>query len=303
MVSGVADRCRATALGLLIDRAVGEPPARVHPVAGFGALMSRVEEEMYAPSRTRGVVYAMAGVGVAALAGSIVPTAPAVACAAAGRELRAVASRVGVALDDDVERARTLLPALVGRDPSALDRSGIAAAVIESVAENTVDAVVAPAWWAAVAGARGALVHRAINTMDAMVGHRSTRYERFGSAAARLDDFAAWLPARITVGLVLVARPRARDAILRAVRDDAPAHPSPNAGAAEAAFAGALGVELGGPLHYGERAEDRPRLGCGPRPDAPHVAAAVRLGDDVERVLVLALAAVAAAGAVAGRSR
>src|SRR5204863_6463621 len=124
----------------------------------------------------------------------------------------------------------------VGRDPSELDESGVARAVVESVAENTVDAVVAPACWAAVFGAPGVLAHRAVNTLDAMVGHRSARYARFGWAAARLDDGAAWVPARLTAVLVALVRPRAARLVWQAVRRDAPAHPSPNAGVAEAAF-------------------------------------------------------------------
>src|SRR5207237_8243613 len=121
----------------------------------------------------------------------------AVAISAAGRELRTTAARVRDALAaGDLETARALVPALVGRDPTALDASGLAAAVIESLAENTVDAVVAPALWAVAAGAPGALGYRAVNTMDAMVGHRSARYGRYGWASARLDDAANFVPRR-----------------------------------------------------------------------------------------------------------
>ena len=117
--------------------------------------------------------------------------------AVAGRALRAAAVQVADALDDgDLARARVLLPTLVGRDVATLDAKGIARAVVESVAENTVDAVVAPALWAATAGAPGALGYRAVNTLDSMVGHRSDRYEHYGWASARLDDAAAWLPSR-----------------------------------------------------------------------------------------------------------
>src|SRR5262249_33365337 len=150
----------------------------------------------------------------------------------------------------DLEGARAALPVLVGRDPSALDASGVAAAVIESLAENTVDAVVAPALWGALLGAPGAAAHPAVNTMDAMAGHRSCRYGRFGFAAARLDDAAAYIPARVTVLLVCLVRPDRTATVIETVRRDAPAHPSPNAGVAESAFAAALGLELGGPLRY-----------------------------------------------------
>jgi adenosylcobinamide-phosphate synthase len=303
--SAVARRARETAFGLLLDRALGEPPARVHPVAAFGTLMTRVESALYTPTRGAGALYALGGVATGSFAGAVTrTTVGAVALATSGRELRATAQRVGRCLDaGDLDAARSLLPALVGRDPSRLDDSGVAAAVVESVAENTVDAVVAPAWWALVGGAPGVLAHRAVNTMDAMVGHRSPRYEAFGWGAARLDDVAAWIPARVTVGLVVAARPPARRAILRAVREDAPHHPSPNAGVAEAAFAGALGVELGGPLRYGTRDEVRPCLGRGPRPAPRHIGEAIRLADHVERVLVATLVTIAVMDAVRSRRR
>jgi adenosylcobinamide-phosphate synthase len=199
---------------------------------------------------------------------------------------------VAAALEDgDRDLARTRLPALVGRDPAELDEKEVVRAAVESVAENTVDAVVAPALWAAGLGARGALGYRAVNTLDAMVGHRSDRYERYGWASARLDDAASWGPARVTALLVAVVRPRTAAAVWRAVRDDAPAHPSPNAGVAEAAFAAALGLRLGGENRYGDRVELRPALGDGRPPEVEDVGRAVRLSADVTWALAAALAA------------
>lgn len=276
-------RARGVAIGLLADRFLGEPPAALHPVAAFGTLMTAVEGRVYRDDTRAGAAYAAIGLGVGAAAGVITrSTSSAVSLAVAARELRVRALDVHGALNaGDLDGARVLLPALVGRDPSALDASGVAAAVVESLAENTVDAVVAPVCWALAAGAPGVLAHRAANTMDAMVGHRSARYARFGTASARVDDVANWVPARVTAALVALLRPgRARD-VLRAVRHDAGGHPSPNAGVAEAAFAGALGVELGGPLRYGEREEVRPRLGRGPRPAAADITRAARLADEV----------------------
>jgi adenosylcobinamide-phosphate synthase len=170
-----------------------------------------------------------------------------------------------------------MLPALVGRDVNRLDAAEISRAVVESVAENTVDAIVAPVFWAAVAGAPGVLAYRAVNTLDSMVGHRSPRYARFGWASARADDVAAWVPARLTALLVAAVRPASAVRVWGAVRTQAPAHPSPNAGVAEASFAAALGLRLGGRNYYGQRIEVRPALGDG-RP------AEVR---DVERARVL----------------
>lgn len=287
----------AAAAGLLADRCIGEPPPSLHPVAAFGALMTRAEDTLYADARGPGAVYAavgiVSGVAAGALAGS---TGAAVALSASGRMLRTTARDVGRALQDhDVERALETLPALVGRDPATLDESGIAAAAVESLAENTVDAVVAPALFGAALGAPGAAAHRAVNTVDAMVGHHNDRYERFGWAPARLDDLAAWVPARVTAALVCLARPHRARQIVDVVRRDAGAHPSPNAGVAEAAFAAALGLELGGPTTYDGRQEERPRLGAGPRPVAADVERAARLADQVERTLVGLLLATALA--------
>jgi adenosylcobinamide-phosphate synthase len=211
--------------------------------------------------------------------------------AVAGRSLADAAAGVRDPLGaGDLDEARRRLPALVGRDPSSLDEPDLCRAVVESVAENTVDAIVAPALWAVALGASGALGYRAVNTMDAMVGYRSDRYERFGTAAARLDDIANWVPARVTAALVAAARPtRARD-VWRTVRRDAGAHPSPNAGVAEAAFAAALGVRLGGVSTYGDRIEERPTLGDGRPATVADIDAAVTLSRDCTAVLVGTLA-------------
>jgi len=284
----------STAAGLLADRAFGEPPTHVHPVAAFGTLMTALERRLYRDDRWAGVVHATAGIALGVVAGRLVRSrAVATYVAVSGRMLGTTARRIGEVLDaGDLEGARTLLPALVGRDPSELDSGEIARAVVESVAENTVDAIVAPALWAAAAGAPGVLAHRAANTMDAMVGHHSDRYERYGWAAARLDDAMAWVPARATAALVAAVRPSAAGEVWRTVRRDAPAHPSPNAGVAEAAFAAALGIELGGLVRYGERIEDRPRLGDGRPVEAADIERAVRLSDDVTLALAGTLAVV-----------
>lgn len=291
-MSSMARRSSAVALGLLVDRIAGEPPGSVHPVAAFGKLMTRVERRLWADRRRHGVVYAAIGVAIGAVAGALMrTTAAAVALTAAGRELRSVAMGIADLLEaGDIEVARAELGRLVGRDPSQLDESAIAAAVIESVAENCVDAVVAPVFWAIVAGAPGATAYRAVNTMDAMVGRRDERYRNFGWAAARTDDVANYVPARLFAALVAVLRPRQALAIWAAIRRDAAAHPSPNAGVAEAAMAAAIGRELGGPLRYGTRHENRPRLGDGPRPAASDVQTAVRLTSQAELLLAAAAA-------------
>ena len=277
----------AAGLGVLVDQALGEPPAAVHPVARFGQLMGHLERRVYADRRAAGAAYTAAGVGLGLVAGALARS-PIVATyvAVAGRGLADAAGAVERALaEGDLDTARARLPALVGRDPSGLDESELARAVVESVAENTVDAVVAPVLWAWAFGAPGVLAHRAVNTMDAMVGHHSDRYEHFGWAAARLDDVAAWIPARATAALVALSRPTAASTIWRIVRRDASAHPSPNSGVAEAAFAAALGLQLGGRSRYGDRVEHRPLLGDGRPARTEDIGRAVRLSREVALAL------------------
>lgn len=290
----VRHRCFGAALGLAADRLLGEPPVpdHLHPVAAFGSVTVGLEHRLYRDARLPGALYTFLGSGIAGAAGCLVRS-PTVACyvTTSGRALHQAATEVFDALDrGDLDTARALLPHLVGRDPDGLDEAGIARAVVESVAENTTDAIVAPAFWTAAGGAPAAFVHRAADTMDSMVGYRNGRYGSFGAASAHLDDALAWLPARMTAALVALVRPRRTRDILRALRDDAPAHPSPNAGIAEAAFAAALDLQLGGPTRYGVDLEERPRLGRGRPPMAQDIPAAVALSRDVSWALTGLLA-------------
>jgi adenosylcobinamide-phosphate synthase len=291
--SNPRSRLLGAAAGIVLDSALPEPSSSVHPVAIFGRAMTGIEHRLYRDRRAAGVAFALTGTALGAAAGAAVrSTAVATTMAVAGHSLRNTALRIGQALDaDDLEQARALLPSLVGRDPSGLDEKEVARAVVESVAENTVDAVVAPALWGALAGAPGVLAHRAVNTLDSMVGHRSARYANFGWASARLDDAMAWLPARSTAALVALVRPRSSRSVARAVRRQAPAHPSPNAGVAEAAFAAALGLRLGGENWYGDRVEVRPSLGVGRAAEPHDIRRAVLLSRDVGSGLAAALVA------------
>ncbi|MER7737905.1 cobalamin biosynthesis protein [Streptomyces sp. NPDC096538] len=302
-----ADRVFAygAAAGLLGDLLLGDP-RRGHPVAAFGRAAAAVERVLWRDDRGRGAVHTVVCVGGAVTLGSLAARAvrrsPAASVALTGVATWAVvggtslareARAVGRALESgDVEAARERLPHLCGRDPQALDADGIARAVVESVAENTSDAVVGALVWGAVAGVPGLVGFRAVNTLDAMVGHRSPRYRRYGWASARLDDVAGWPGARLTAVLAALSGPAPRGAV-RAWRADAAKHPSPNAGPVEASFAGALGVRLGGTLSYGGRVEHRPVLNGGGRPVAvTDIDRAVRLS---RRVSWLALAAGVAA--------
>jgi len=290
--------------GWAADQVLGDP-RRWHPVAGFGRLALALERTLYAPSRARGALYAGALVALAALgaeaAARVLPRRLVLAActwaALGGRSLAREADAVAADVrSGDLGAARKALPALVGRDPDALDADGICRATVESVAENTADAVVGVLLWGAVAGPAGVAAYRAANTLDAMVGHRSERYADFGWAAARLDDALTWPVARAGAALAAVCAPVAggtAGAALRALRRDGAAHPSPNAGRMEAAFAGALGVRLGGPLAYAGRVQARPRLGDGRAPVPDDVTRAIRLSFAVGAAAALAGAAVA----------
>lgn len=302
-----AGRALGAAAGLVADRLVGEPPlpGRLHPVALFGTGARALEERVYADRQAAGAVLAATGAGAAGLVGVAVRSPMAASyLSSSGRALHDAALAVAAALDaDDLDGARRALRSLVGRDPRGLDEAAIARAVVESVAENTTDAVVAPALWTAVAGPPGAFVHRAGDTLDSMVGYRDDRYRRFGTASARLDDVLAWVPARATAVLVALARPGRAATVWRTVRDDAARHPSPNAGVAEAAFAAALGLRLGGGANaYGEVVEHRPTLGDGRPPARADVHAAVALSRDVTWLLAGLLATGAGVALVRARA-
>lgn len=287
----------STAFGLgagwLADGLFGDP-RRFHPVAGFGRAAEGLERILWRPSRAAGSAYVATllvpvTVAVAVLDAAlqrrswarVVLGAAATWVALGGRSLAREAHRLADAVGrGDLNRAREIAPALVGRDPTELDGPELCRAAMESVAENTADAMVGPLLWGAVAGPAAIVAYRAANTLDAMVGHRNDRHERFGWAAARLDDLLTWPAARLaallTVALAPLAGADPRQA-WRVLRRDGARHPSPNAGRLEAAFAGGLGVRLGGRNRYGDRIEDRPVLGDGSTPDVDAVRRAVRL--------------------------
>ncbi|MFM9611204.1 cobalamin biosynthesis protein [Streptomyces niveiscabiei] len=309
-----ADRIYAygAAAGLLGDLLLGDP-RRGHPVAAFGRAAACVERALWRDHRGWGALHTAVCVGGAVALGAgaraSVRRSPAASLALTGLATWAVvggtslareARHIGRALEaGDIEAARARLPHLCGRDPQALDADGIARAVVESVAENTSDAVVGALVWGAVGGVPGLLGFRAVNTLDAMVGHRSPRHLRYGWASARLDDVAGWPGARLTAVLACAAGDDPRGAV-RAWQADAVKHPSPNAGPVEASFAGALGVRMGGTLSYAGRVEHRPVLNGGGRGVAiGDIERAVRLS---RRVSWLALGATVAGRALAGRA-
>ncbi len=192
----------------------------------------------------------------------------------------------------DLNAARRAVSKIAGRDAAQLDDAGVARAGLESLAENTSDGVLAPVFWGVVAGLPGLVAYKAINTMDSMIGHRSEPYEAFGKVAARLDDIANWIPARLT-GLVLAAVSGTclADGI-RVMRRDAPAHRSVNAGWPEGAMAGALGVRLSGPRAYENHVVNEPWINPEARdPNAEDLQRGLGLFRRAMAVLVLALVA------------
>lgn len=301
----ISPRATGLAVGFALDVAFADPQ-RGHPVALFGTLARRLEGVAYADSRAAGAAYTGALVGCAALAGHLVqrgardrPLVEVAAVAAAtyavvgGTSLVREGDRMAALLTaGDVPGARARLSHLCARDASALEPPELARATVESVAENTSDAVVAPLVWGAVLGVPGLLGYRAANTLDAMVGYRSARYERFGWASARFDDLLNLVPARLAA--LLTALVSLSLTPLRTWLRDARHHPSPNAGPVEAAYAGALGVRLGGSNTYAGVAEERGVLGDGRAVEVRDVARANRLSRQVS-VAALAVCVLVAA--------
>ena len=278
---------------LLLDAVLGEPPEVLHPTVMMGLVISALEKSalrIESPRSRR-----LAGIVLAVIVPSLVFVTTrkilgVVPCkrrwmigtallstTLSMRGLGGAAGDVEHALREGrLEGARTRLGHFVGRDTEELSRSEICRAAVESVAENTSDGVVAPMLYGALLGAPGALAYKAVNTLDSMVGYRQPPYEDLGWASARLDDLANLAPSRITMLCTAATSGRTLDTLLTAVRYG-PLTTSPNAGMAEAAFAGALGVRLGGANTYGGVVREGPGLGDGRPPVPEDIRRAVRL--------------------------
>ena len=262
----------AMAVAMTVDAVLGWPGAlfaRIgHPVTWIGRLISLLDRSwnrsVAAPAirRIAGLAAALSVIGLCVALGWIVQAVlspewgsamilgilawPMVALRSLYDHVAAVAQPLQ---SGDIDAARLAVAQIVGRDPTTLDEAGIARAAIESLAENASDGIVAPVFWGALFGLPGILGYKAINTLDSMIGHRSERHEAFGWAAARIDDIANFIPARLTGFLFVLLAPRRSEALACMTRD-ARRHRSPNAGWPEAAMAGALGVRLSGPRIY-----------------------------------------------------
>lgn len=294
------DFAGAMAVAMVVDALLGWPSwlfARIgHPVTWLGRLIAAVDtacNRASDPSRLRraaGVAGALVVIALSVAFGWIVQSVlssgwiqialvgilawPLVALRSLHDHVAAVAKPLQAG---DIAAAREAVSRIVGRDPAALDEAGIARAAIESLAENASDGIVAPLFWGALFGLPGILGYKAINTLDSMIGHRSERHEAFGWAAARIDDVANFIPARLT-GFLFVLLASRRSEALSCMTRDARRHRSPNAGWPEAAMAGALGVRLSGPRIYHGSATDEPWLNEGARdPRAADIAEALTL--------------------------
>jgi len=305
----------AILIGASLDASLGDPQGWPHPVRAIGLAIS-VAERVARATAARVVGERVAGV---ILAGSVVAGSVLVAwaiietcdrcgpvAAIAGRALLitwGIAPRclgveaLRVAEAPTIEEARTALSRIVGRDTGDLDRGEVCRACVETIAENANDAVVAPLFWLAVAGLPGLWGYKAVSTLDSMVGYRDARYARLGWASARLDDLAALLPARLTWLLLALAAALLGErggAALRIGWRDGRKHPSPNAAWGEAAMAGALGIQLGGPASYRGVRCVKPTLGGPGEPIGPAT---------VRRAVALMRAAGWLAVALAGLAR
>jgi adenosylcobinamide-phosphate synthase len=272
-----------TAFALLIERLIGYPQAlhRIigHPVEWIGRFIAWLDRRFNPPekptSRLAGVIALLAllvvtgGIAIAVtlllrqlpfgwLAEALIATA-----FLAQKSLRDHVQAVADGLAASLEAGRRAVSQIVGRDPQALDRSGVSRAALESLAENASDGIVAPAFWLLIGGLPGIVLYKAINTADSMIGHKSPRHLSFGWASARLDDIVNIPGARITGLLFALAAGRSRKAAFTAMYRDADRHVSPNAGWPEAALAGALAIRLGGRRSYGGREVDLATMGDG----------------------------------------
>jgi len=314
-----------TALAFVVDLAVGDPPSMPHPVVLMGkviALLDRTLRPRFRPGfgrRAAGGLLALILVGGSYAATAVILGLVFRLSEAAGVVLEvlfiwtALAGRslveAGLAVlrplrAGDLPAARRAVGRIVGRDTDEMDESEVCRAAVESLAENTSDGIISPAFWAIIGGAPLAIAFKAVSTLDSMVGYRNETYIDFGWASARLDDLANFLPARITGALLVVSAGLLglnwRDAI-RVARRDAAKHPSPNAGVPEAVVAGALGVTLGGVNRYSGKPSFRPHLGAPGSPVGPeHLRLTIRL---VMVTIALSLAITAGAAGAAGAVR
>ena len=283
------------ALSFVLDLLFGDPEQLLHPVVVMGKCISKLEKGLRAvfPKTPKGELAAGFVLVLLLPVGTLAVTILALWAvglihpilrfalgvfwgwqALALKGLNTESKRVYQALTTGtIEEARAAVSRIVGRDTERLDEAGITRAAVETVAENFSDGVLAPLFYLLIGGAPLVLCYKAINTMDSMVGYKNERYLYFGRCAAKLDDVANWLPARLSAVLLVLASSllgeHAKDA-WRIWRRDRRNHASPNSAQTEAAMAGALGIQLAGPAWYFGEKYDKPTIGDATRPVEPN---------------------------------
>jgi len=310
-----------TLCALLMEAVVGYPDRLVrsigHPVTWIGRLIGALERHCNSDTaepvqrRALGIITLLLVVTIVAVVAFVIERGLLLlpfgligvgflaSTLIAQRSLHEHVAGVADALEKaGVEGGRQAVSHIVGRDTEALDEAGIARAAIESLAENFSDGVVAPVLWMLIAGLPGAAVYKAINTADSMIGHRTSRYQAFGWAAARVDDLvnlpASRLSALLIIAAAAVTKEASASAAWRAGRRDARHHRSPNAGYPEAAMAGALGVALAGPRNYGGVQVDDASMGNGRRAaDADDIRTALGLYRRADGIMIALVAVLA----------
>lgn len=281
-IKSLSPRLIGSALAYIADRILGDPQSGAHPVAVLGRYLTTMEKVIWADRRERGGLIVFLGLLPLWPLSKVVKRYWLLGVVAGyfsvgGRQLCDIALEVANALEHgDLVLARERCGAIVGRETFQLSEAEICRAAIESVAENTADGVVGPLLYFGLFGPTGALCYRAINTFDSMFGHKNARYQNFGWASARLDDLANLPVSRLGYLLLLRRGTTVQRNSMRAAFIDANEHPSPNAGIMEAAFAGFIGVGLGGDNLYGGVLETRCSIGNGRLPDVEGIREAVR---------------------------
>lgn len=299
--------------GWLLDLLLGDPAWLPHPVVGFGKLIAAGEKRWNRGENRRRkgalmtilLVISTFGVTLALLLGCWKleqalhlgiwlergVEAVLIFCCLAGTTLIREVREVFRAVDRSLEEGRTQVARIVGRDTSALTAQEIRTAALETLAENLNDGVIAPLFWLALLGVPGMMAYKMINTLDSMIGYRNERYLEFGRFAARLDDVAGWIPARLTAFLMLLVAGKPDK--LAWVRKNGQLHLSPNSGHPEAALAAILDCRFGGPHNYFGEEVWKPYIGSNDRPlTTADMERAVRINRAAEAVMVVLTAAV-----------
>ncbi|MBQ8520529.1 MAG: cobalamin biosynthesis protein CobD [Bacteroides sp.] len=285
----------------LMDFCLGDPMWLPHPVVGFGKLISKGEHALNKGTccKLKGTVLALGLItGIYFLTGGVLEMLPSVVgrvvsillifyCLAGTTLIREVCE-VFRAVDRSLEEGRVQVARIVGRDTSGLSAQEVRTAALETLAENLSDGVIAPLFWFALLGVPGMLAYKMVNTLDSIIGYRNERYKDFGCFAARLDDVANWIPARLTAMLMILVSGKL--SLLNFVWKYGNQHTSPNSGYPEAALAGVLDCRFGGPHHYFGQEVWKPFIGSNDRPlTTEDMKIAVRINRLAEVAMLLLL--------------